>query len=220
MTDGSRSRRHYAGRSAEERAGQRRARLLTAALALYGTRGYAGTSIEQLCSAASISTRSFYDEMGSRENLLIALADDITGRAAAAALTELRTAAEAPIAERIARGFRAYLEVTCRTPESARVCYIEVVGVSDAVEGWRREWRRRIGELLRSEAERAVARGEARPRDYRLFAVAVIGAVNSLAQELARGDQDREPAPTLDEICSEIIDFVAAGITRPERAAP
>ncbi len=209
MTDGTRSQRHYGGRSAEERAGQRRARLLEAALELYGAQGYTGTSIEQLCSAASISTRSFYDEMGSQENLLIALADEITGRAAAAALTVVEETAELPVAERIASGFRAYLAVTCETTYSARICYVEVVGVSDAVEAWRHQWRERMSALLRTQAERAVERGEARPRDYRLFALATIGAVNSLAQELAR---DCEHAPTLDEICLELTTLVRGGI--------
>ncbi|MFI5778897.1 TetR/AcrR family transcriptional regulator [Nocardia sp. NPDC051570] len=217
MTDGTKSQRHYGGRSAEERAGQRRTRLLEAALELYGTQGYTGTSIEQLCTAASISTRSFYDEMGGQENLLIALAEEITGRAAVAALTELEAMTELPIAERIAGGFRAYLAVTCRTTQSARICYIEVVGVSDTVEQWRREWRGRMGALLRSEAERAVARGEARPRDYRLFALAIIGAVNSLAQELAL---DQKQGPTLDEICTEIITLVQGGIAITPTAHP
>ncbi|WP_280263291.1 TetR/AcrR family transcriptional regulator [Nocardia wallacei] len=210
--DSAKARRHYGGRTAEERAGQRRARLLQAALELYGTQGFTATSIEQLCSAASISTRSFYEEMGSRENLLIALADHITGQAAAAALASLGESAELPTAERIARGFRAYLAVTCRTPQSARVCYIEVVGVSTVVEQWREGWRARMGALLQREAERAVLRGAARPRDYSLFAIAVIGAVNSLAQELARGDGDAERALTLDDICGEITTFVRGGI--------
>ncbi|MBF6066093.1 TetR/AcrR family transcriptional regulator [Nocardia terpenica] len=212
MKDGAKGGRHYGGRSAAERAGERRARLLEGALELYGTQGYANTSIEQLCAAASISTRSFYEEMGSRENLLIALADDITGRASAAALSTLEETAELPVADRIARGFRAYLEVTCADARTARVCYIEVVGVSETVEQWRGEWRRRIGALLQTEAERAVAQGVARPRDYRLFAIAVIGAVNSLAQELARSDRDPDSTVTLDEICAEIIGFVDAGI--------
>ncbi|MFJ1460479.1 TetR/AcrR family transcriptional regulator [Nocardia sp. N2S4-5] len=207
---GARARRHYGGRTAEERAGQRRERLLQAALELFGTQGYSATSIEQLCSAASISTRSFYEEMSSREQLLIALADDLIGRAVAAGLAEIDAAAELPLAERIARGVRAYLQITCRTPGSARVCYIEVVGVSDAVERWRAEWRKRIGALLQGEAERAVSRGQARPRDYRLFAISVMGAVNSLAQELAR--HDPESPLTLDDICAEIGTLIGAGV--------
>ncbi len=183
---------------------------MRAALELFGTQGYSATSIEQLCSAASISTRSFYEEMSSREQLLIALADDIIGRAVAAALAEIEAADELPIAERIARGVRVYLQITCRTPASARVCYIEVVGVSDAVERWRAGWRTRFRELLQDEAERAVSRGEARRRDYRLFAIAVIGAVNSMAQELARHEPESPLTP--DDICDEISALVLAGI--------
>lgn len=211
--------RQYAGRTAEQRVGERRGRLLEAALQLYGTQGYASTSIEQLCSAAAISMRSFYQEMGSREKLLIALADDITGRATAAAFEQLAALSDAPFADRITAGFRAYLAVTCTDPRTARVCYIEVVGVSTAVEEWRGRWRSNIGALVQAEAEQAVARGQARDRDYRLFAIAVIGAVNSLAQELARGDREPEPQVTLPSICAEITSLVIAGVA-PEPAAP
>ncbi len=197
---------------------------MQAALELFGTQGYSATSIEQLCSAASISTRSFYEEMSSREQLLIALADDLIGRAVAAGLAEIDAAAELPLAERIARGVRAYLQITCRTPGSARVCYIEVVGVSDAVERWRAEWRKRIGALLQGEAERAVwprpGRAPGGPAGgrggggggghYGLFAISVMGAVNSLAQELAR--HDPESPLTLDDICAEIGTLIGAGV--------
>ena len=48
-------RRGYGGRSAAERRAERRERLLAAGLELFGTRGYAATSIERLCAAASVS---------------------------------------------------------------------------------------------------------------------------------------------------------------------
>ncbi|MGV9616522.1 TetR/AcrR family transcriptional regulator [Nocardia xishanensis] len=206
-TDG----RNYAGLSKEQRVAQRRTRLIDAALELFGTQGYAATSIERLCTEANVSTRSFYEDMGSREALLIALVDRITKRAVARASETLAHNANDPLAQRVAEGFRAYLEVTCADQRSARVCYVEVVGVSPVVEEWRRKQRRLLSALLIAEAERAVERGETKRRRFDLFALAVLGTVNSLAQELVQSTQP-DVRISLDDICEEIAYVVNSGL--------
>ncbi|WP_246181361.1 TetR/AcrR family transcriptional regulator [Nocardia ninae] len=185
--------------------------MIDAALELFGTQGYAATSIERLCAEANVSTRSFYEDMGSREALLIALVNRITSHAVERALEALAETVGEPLSTRVVQGFGAYLAVTCQDHRSARVCYVEVVGVSAAVEEWRREQRRLLSALIISEAERAVERGETKPRRFDLFALAVIGAVNSLAQELV---QSTLPGTVigLDEICEEIAYFVNSGL--------
>lgn len=199
--------RNYAGRSADERTSERRKRLLAAALELYGTVGYAATSVDQLCALASVSTRSFYQEKGSREKLLIAAAEDITSRAHAAATATLMGLPDAQLPERISQSFRAFLAVTCADPRTARICYIEVVGVSPEVEKWRIASRDRIAAVMVSEAQRAGALGQARLRDYRLLSVGIIGAVNALAQEFALTAQQGERALTLERLCNEVVDL-------------
>ncbi|QBS41758.1 TetR/AcrR family transcriptional regulator [Nocardia sp. CS682] len=203
--------RSYGGLSREQRVAQRQTRLIDAALELFGTQGYAATSIERLCAEANVSTRSFYEDMGSREALLIALVNRITSHAVERALEALAETVGEPLSTRVVQGFGAYLAVTCQDHRSARVCYVEVVGVSAAVEEWRREQRRLLSALIISEAERAVERGETKPRRFDLFALAVIGAVNSLAQELV---QSTLPGAEigLDEICEEIAYFVNSGL--------
>ncbi|MFG1790129.1 TetR/AcrR family transcriptional regulator [Nocardia sp. NPDC049149] len=203
--------RSYGGLSRGQRVAQRQTRLIDAALELFGTHGYAATSIERLCAVANVSTRSFYEDMGSREALLIALADRITSQASARAVESLTKSTGKPMSERVVEGFRAYLAVTCQDRRSARVCYVEVVGVSQAVEEWRREQRRLLSALLISEAERAVERGETKPRRFDLFALAVIGAVNSLAQELVHTTLP-DSVVDLDEICDEIAFVVNSGL--------
>ncbi|WP_378734386.1 TetR/AcrR family transcriptional regulator [Nocardia brasiliensis] len=203
--------RSYGGLSREQRVAQRRTRLIDAALELFGTQGYAATSIERLCAVANVSTRSFYEDMGSREALLIALVNRITSRAVERALEALAETVGEPLSTRVVRGFGAYLAVTCQDHRSARVCYVEVVGVSQAVEDWRREQRRLLSSLIISEAERAVERGETKQRRFDLFAIAVIGAVNSLAQELVQSTLP-DSVVGLDEICEEIAYFVNSGL--------
>ncbi|WP_405133123.1 TetR/AcrR family transcriptional regulator [Nocardia sp. NBC_01388] len=206
------TRRSYGGLSSEERAAQRRERLLEAALELFGTQGYAASPIERLCTEGGISTRSFYEEMGSREALLIALVDQITSRAVQRALEVLANVRDQPLTVQVAECVRAYLEVTCHDRRSAKVCYVEVIGVSSAVEDWRREKRLLISGMLAREAEQSAARGEISARRFDLFALAIIGAVNSLAQELV---QTTDPGTeiTLDEICDEIAYLVNYGLS-------
>lgn len=206
--------RNYAGLSKEQRVAQRRTRLIDSALELFGTQGYATTSIERLCTLANVSTRSFYEDVGSREALLIALVDRITMQAIDRAAEALARTANEPLSSRVTAGFRAYLEVTCADRRTARVCYVEVVGVSEAVEEWRREQRGRISSMLMAEAERAVERGETKPRRFDLFALAVIGAVNSLAQELVQTTQP-DARISLDDICEEIAYVVNSGLAAP-----
>lgn len=206
------SARRYGGLSAAERVDERRRRLAESALELFGTQGYSATPIEQLCSAANVSTRSFYEDLGSREALLMLLVDRITTEAAARAAEALQRVADEPLATRVAAGFRAYLEVTCRDHRTAQVCYVEITGVSPEVEKFRYEWRANIAGVIVAEAERAVERGEAKRRDFTLFALAIIGAVNSLGQQLALADRAPGGPVTLDDICTEIEALVNAAV--------
>ena len=52
------ARRTYGGRSAADRRAERRERLLEAGLALFGTDGYATSSIEKLCTHAGTTGRT------------------------------------------------------------------------------------------------------------------------------------------------------------------
>jgi AcrR family transcriptional regulator len=166
------ARRDYGGRTATQRRAERRQRLLTAALELFGTEGYPASSIERLCARANVSTRNFYEEFASREALLIALHDPVI-----AAVTELP---DEPTSVRIDRAVDAYIGTTSSDPRWTRIAYVEVIGVSAAVERHRLAWRARLGQLLEAEAALAVQRGEATKRDYGLTVMAFIGAVNEL----------------------------------------
>jgi len=207
----------YKGRSAQQRREDRLRRLRECALELFGTEGYAATPIEKLCTQANVSTRSFYDDMGSREALLITVVDEITTKAAAAAYTALLDSRDLPLSQRIGRGLRAYLSVTCASAQTAKVCYVELIGVSSRVEEFRTAWRRRMTEMIADEADRAAASGEIEPRDYHLFALCVIGAVNSLGQELAATPSDTvlRTQVSLDDIIAELAHLIAAGSQGP-----
>ncbi|HEY3753757.1 MAG TPA: TetR/AcrR family transcriptional regulator [Pseudonocardiaceae bacterium] len=153
---------------------------MTAALELFGTEGYPATSIERLCARANVSTRNFYEEFASREALLIALHDHITQQAFDAVMTAVNEVIDAPTAVRLDRAIDAYIGTTSSDPRWTRIAYVEVVGVSAAVERHRLAWRAKLAQLIEGEAALAAQRGEAARRDFGLTATAFIGAVNEL----------------------------------------
>ena len=69
--------RNYGGRSVAARKAERRSLFLNAALSVFADQGYAGSSVADICASASLARRQFYDEFGSREDLLLALYDQI-----------------------------------------------------------------------------------------------------------------------------------------------
>jgi hypothetical protein len=92
---------------------------------------------------------------------------------------------------------------------------VEIVGVSPRLEEQRLARRARWIGLIRAEADAAVVRGEAAPRDYRLAATAFIGSVNGLLHDWSAGWVDA----TLDEVVDELVRLLL-GMLRPEGWRP
>ncbi|MFD5538591.1 TetR/AcrR family transcriptional regulator, partial [Streptomyces sp. NPDC127079] len=66
-------------------------------------------------------------------------------------------------------------------------------------------------ELICAEANAAVARGDAAPRDYRRAAAAFIGSVNGLLHDWSAGGVDA----SLDDVVGELVRLLV-GMLRPE----
>lgn len=170
----------YGEKTAVERDGERRARLVEAALDLFYEVGYASTSIEQLCARANVSTRSFYDHFSSREELLITLHDDLNARALHAVGEAVAAADPVDLAARALAGVRAYFDVVTSDPRWARIAVVDSVGVSAAAERHRQEALTRFAALIEVEIGRLAAAGLVPKRDYRLTAIALVGAILGL----------------------------------------
>ncbi|WP_165495484.1 TetR/AcrR family transcriptional regulator [Actinomadura roseirufa] len=195
----------YHGRAAAERRAERRERLLSAGLELFGTLGYAATSVERLCAAAGLSTRQFYQEFANRDAVLAALYEQVNGHAFAAVSAALDEAAGAAAAERVRRVVRAYVTVTVTDPRRARIACVECAGAGPAVQEHRREWSRRWAALLAAVGETAGARRPA-PRDAHLAAVGFAGAANALLHEWCTAD----PRPPLESVTGLLTRMLAS----------
>src|SRR5258708_16593788 len=164
----------YRGQSATERQEERRQRLIEAGLDLFASQGYLATSIEEICAAAAISTRNFYEQVDGREALLVLLHDIAMRRAQQAVLHALAGAPPDDVLARVSAPLSAFVDAMTADPRWARIAYVEVVGISPAVERRRHMWMNRFARLMAAEADAIAARGLAPRRDHELTAVALV----------------------------------------------
>ncbi|GLY47211.1 TetR/AcrR family transcriptional regulator [Lentzea sp. NBRC 102530] len=204
--------RAYGGISPEQRRAERRARLLRAGLQLFTSTGFAATKISGLCTEAGVSTRNFYEEFASKEELLRELHDLINATAFAevrAAMTELATE---DVDTRITTLLEVFVRSVTADPRAPRLSYVEAVGVNTEIERQHVRWVNTWAEFIEAEALRAAATGVAPQRSYRLTAIALVGAITGLLREW----QAHEPPLAIDDIAAEIRALMLAAITRPD----
>jgi AcrR family transcriptional regulator len=201
----------YGGKTAAQRQAERRGRFLDAALELFGgDPGYRATTVAALSEAAGLSTRQFYEEFRTLEDVLAALHLQVNDWAEQAVLTAFAETQELPLAARVTAIFRAYAASVTGDPRRIRITFVEIIGVSPRLEEQRLARRSRWVDLICAEAETAAARGEAAARDYRIAAAAFIGSVNGLLHDWSAGWVDA----TLDEVVDELVRQLL-GILRP-----
>jgi AcrR family transcriptional regulator len=198
----------YRGISPSERRAQRRERLLQAGLEVFGTQGYANSSIRAVCTEASLNSRYFYESFSSREELLYQIYTDIVHEIASVVLEA--TAEAETIEEQARAGLRAGWTILTEDRRKAKVMALEVVGVSDRLERLRRNNRHAFADILVKNA-RSIG-GDAVPlrMDPVLTARSLMAAVIDVQIDWINGD--------LDASVEEMVDHFTKLFTAVARA--
>jgi len=161
-------------------------------------------------SRASVSTRNFYEEFASKEEVLLTLHDQINASGLAtvtAAMKEL--SADDPAPARVNHLLDAFWTVVSADPRLPRLAYVEAPGATPAMQDQHRLWMNRWAALIETEAHEAVKRGTAPRRDYRLIAIGLVGAITGLLREWQAHSNPRPP----DEIKEAMSHLLLAAIT-------
>lgn len=135
----------YRGVSAADRAAERRARLLDAALAVWAdpeTR----TTMTAVCAEAGLTERYFYESFANLDELLAAVMEAIAVEIEETSLRAADQAGDDPVA-RVHASVRAFVQLLLDDPRKGRVAIIESVAVP--------RLRQRRTELLRHLAHRS-----------------------------------------------------------------
>ncbi|MFC6014408.1 TetR/AcrR family transcriptional regulator [Nocardia lasii] len=198
-----RTRHNYLGTSVAERQLERRALFLEAGLRVFADQSYANSSLSDVCAAAGLSRRQFYELFTDREELLVAVYDAVQGRAREAVAAALSAPASTDIRDLIGGAVRAYTRAITDDIRCAKVAFVEIVGVSPAVEDHRARNRDRWGEVVAAIATR---RDDVRepPGGWRVSMAAFIGAVNGAVHQWSL-DDPRPPVDVLTEVLSTLL---------------
>jgi AcrR family transcriptional regulator len=194
------SARRYAGKDADVRADERRERLLEAGLQLFGTQGFASSSIEGICAQARVSTRTFYELFGRKERLILDVDARIVARTASRISATLADASDA-IPERVAAGLRAYADGFVADPRTARVHFFEVLAVVADSDSHRRVTGGLLMDLFLGEGRRGMDTGELPERDLTITSGALLGATRYAMTDWAISDG----AYPIDEVLAELV---------------
>jgi AcrR family transcriptional regulator len=188
--------RSFRGVSAEQRRAERRERLLEAALDLIGEGGWGSATMTAICNRARLTERYFYESFADREQLYLALMDEL---AEETALLVLGAVDEAPddLAAKVRAAFGAFVELLATDRRKAHVALLDVVG-SEAVQRRRREIVRDFAHLM---AERArVELGDAAPdeRELELTSLVLVSGLGEVVVTWLDG--------TLDTTTDELVE--------------
>ena len=169
--------RRYGGQDATERRATRRARFLEAGLELFGTKGYAATSVRAICAEARLTERYFYEAVRDREELLAIVYDELVDQVQTATFDAVNEAG-GELKAQITAGLGTFVGALAEDPRKARVILIEVVGASPRLEARRHQVIHEFAEFIADLGRRHAPETD-RGR-LGMTAVALVGGVNEL----------------------------------------
>jgi AcrR family transcriptional regulator len=207
--------RRYRGATPAERRAARREQLMEAGLELFGTQGYANSSVRAVSEAASLNTRYFYESFAGREELLLSVYQRILVEILTQA-TEAVTQA-GTIDDKGRAGIRVAWTILTEDRRKARIVALEVVGVSDELEKLRRQSRQALAKLTADQAMSVMGDDVRLVLDPALVARALIGGAVELLLAWIHGDLDH----SVDEVVEHLTRlFTAAAYASVEPIEP
>lgn len=198
----------WRGSTLEQRSDERRERLMVAGLEIFGTTGYQSSTVSGICSAAKVSTRTFYELFDQRADLLEAVYTRVTDQIRAE-IEHLPTPTAAGVEAWARDAVRAVVGPLLADLRACQVIEIEVVGLTPQIEERRRQTTLAIAQALDA-VQLALADPKAKRQQTSagraLVGIFVVGGISECLVAHLRTDAGvRRPADDLLEVMTEII---------------
>lgn len=204
MTTVGRGARNYGGRPVSERKAERRRRFVDAALEVFADKTFAQSSVADVCRAANLSRRQFYEEFSGREDVLLVLYDQVQDQAMQAIVAALSAQNASDPKVLAAAAMKAYVEAIGQDPRKTRISYVEIVGVSPSVEQHRQRGRQEWASFIEHTMTDALGTEYEPPGGFALASTAIIGALVALVQTWSTSDP-RPPVENLVELMTVLL---------------
>jgi len=136
------------GLDPDQRRAKRLEQLLAAALELFADKGYLNTSIEQICQAAYVGNKAFYELFNSKEDCYVALLHQISEQIKRQVVQTAEQLSDEDLAEAVRLLLSTFAHAVVDDPRVAIVAFRDVGGISFEVERQRRENRRWVASFF------------------------------------------------------------------------
>lgn len=187
--------RRYGGVDSQERQRQRRAKLIEAALAVFGEQGFHQSTVRDVCKQAQLTSRYFYESFDSMEALFQAVYTEVSRELMQTTVMALARCQPEP--DKLAEAaLRAFLEFIRDDPRRARVTLIDALnvgaGMHEIADKAYQDFAALIGGFMRQMFPRLEESG----LSYSMLAHGLVGANTRIATQWV-AQRCREP---LDEV--------------------
>ncbi|MFE3447208.1 TetR/AcrR family transcriptional regulator [Nocardia sp. NPDC059180] len=173
-------------RSQEDRSRATRMALEEAGLRLFTERGFAGTSAEELVSAAGVTRGALHHHYGDKRGLFLAVLEQLETDATAEIAQAIEAVDPDDAVAAMATGLATFLEI-CRRPAMVRIALSDAPAVL-GWEAWREfEGRHGLG-LITSQLEQARAAGAIPDVPVRVLGQLILSAVAESGLIVAHAD--------------------------------
>jgi AcrR family transcriptional regulator len=200
--------RPYRGISADRRRAERRTKLVEAGLEVIASKGAERATVRDVCLAAGLTERYFYEAFPDRDALPVAVFDHVAGHAAGV-VVEAVAAAPHDARARARAAIAAFVDLVADDPRRARVLLLG--SLEDR--GLQRRRMQAVSEFARLVADQATAfygvRGSP-PLDAELTAHALVGALAQLLGAWLRDELEVTRERLVDHAAALFV--AAAGI--------
>jgi AcrR family transcriptional regulator len=190
-----------------------RDRLLSAALELFTTRGYAATSVREIVAAANVSKPSLYYYFGSKEGIYLELMQETY--ATFKARTSVLIAFSGTASDRVINFCTGIFDAFLEHMDEGRIIYSIYFGPPQGAPPFPFDrYFNEMLEIIREMVRDGIARAELREVDESDAAWAIISLLNSTMEE-----QICQNPPRIDrEGLVRMLDLIMSGMSREERS--
>jgi len=201
-------RRTFRGIAPEDRQRERRERFMEAGLALYGSRGYHGVTVKELCTEAKLTERYFYESFKDREALFLAVylrqVETLRGRV----LESIRR--HLPDARAMARaGLDTFFRGLRESPTSSRILFVDVLSINPAVTEQSRQVTSGLSGFLMQFSESLYPQVREKGLDPAILANGLIGSCINVAMHWVDGGF-AQPVEAVRDNCYALFEAVIA----------
>ena len=168
------NKRRYGGVLPEERQRQRREKLIEGAIEVFGVKGFHASTVREVCVAAHLTERYFYESFKSMRELFLAVHGRLRQELMAQTMAALQQAAPTPLGL-LGPAIQVFLLFIQQDPRHGRILLVDALSIDAEVAQMSNETARDYAALLKLHLSRMVPAAVRPDVDLDLLAEGLIG---------------------------------------------